>query len=159
MPLLRNHSCGHVQRFCPRCLATGCGYSNCPSCIGDNSAMVCKICGCNDVISMENHQNALQARAREAKQKARQNETRLKNLEKATKTVYVGGYDGTSYSHGSLFTINNIIILIACYGISIFLHYEDFTGIPAIIVGIINILGAVVALAVKLGIQIIQAIG
>jgi hypothetical protein len=158
MPILRNHSCGHVQRFCPRCLATGCGYSTCPSCIGENSAMVCKTCGCNGVISMENHQIALQARAREAKQQARTNEIRIKNLEKATKTVYVGGYHGTSYSRGGLFTIKNVIILITCYAMSQFLHYEDFTGITAIIVGVINILGAIVALAVKFGIQIIDSI-
>ena len=159
MPNLRNHSCGHAQRFCPRCLATGCGYSTCHSCIGNNSAMVCKNCGCTDVISMERHQSKLKANAREAKHQERTREIRLKNLEKATKTVYVGGHTGTSYSRGGLFTIKNVIILSVCYGLSQFLNYNDFTGIPSIFVGIINVLGAVIALAVKFAVQIVNSIG
>lgn len=158
MPILRSHVCGHLQRFCPRCLATGCDNSNCPSCIGENSVMVCKNCGYTGVISMENHQNNIQSRNREAEYQAQINETRIKNLEKATKTVYVGGYNGNVYNSGGLFNIKNFIILIACYAISKFLHYDDFDGIAALIVGIINIMGGLVDIAIRVAVQIITSI-
>lgn len=150
MSILRNHHCGHVQRICPRCLSIGCGYSNCPECIGNNSAMVCKACGDTNVLSMENYQNRKQARARENVREQRSNEIRIKNLEKASKIRYVGGYEGNAYSgFPNPFTIRNFIIIVICYVLSYFLHYKDFTGIPAFFVGIINIIGAIADLLIK----------
>ena len=161
MPILRNHSCGHVQRFCPRCFATGCEYTSCSESIGDGSAMICKVCGCNEVISMENHQTKLQARKRESERNERATQTRLKNLEQATNTRYVGtGYTGASYSGtASLFNIKTLVFLGGCYGLSHVLKFSEVDGILAIPVGFINLVGGFVSIALKLLVKLIEAMG
>jgi hypothetical protein len=162
MPILRNHHCGHVQRFCPRCLTTGCGNSRCSESIGKNSSMVCKNCGYTGVISMEKHQTTLKARAREAKRQEDETQTRLRNLEQATKTRYVGaGYSGPSYSGGggSIPIFKIIIFLAVCTGLSTVLKFDEVDGILAIPVGFINLVAGLVAITIKLLMKLIVAIG
>ena len=151
MAILRNHSCGHVQRICPRCLSVGCGYSNCPECIGHNSAMVCKVCGCNDVLSMENYQYKKVARANEVKRESTQTNLRMRNLEQASNIRYISGYEGSHYSgFPNIFKLQYIIILIVCYGLSSVMHYKDYNGLLGIIVGLINIVGGLFQLVINI---------
>jgi hypothetical protein len=153
MSILRSHHCGHIQYKCPRCQSLGCGNSRCVESIGNNSSMTCKVCGSTDVLPMERYQSQMQARARKEADRVREQETRMRNLEKATHTTYIGGYEGSVYSGESfnifkLINLKTLIVLGSCYGLSIVLKHDEFEGIPAFLIGVINVIGAFTALLI-----------
>ena len=145
MPILRNHSCGHLQRICPRCLSVGCDNTNCPECIGNNSNMVCKVCGCNDVVSMENYQYTKSARAKEQVDRIEETERRIKSMETTRPIQYRGGSGGGGIGVNifSIFSIRNIVIVLVCFGLSNFMNFKDYDGVASVVIGLINILGAI----------------
>ena len=157
MSILRNHSCGHTQRICPRCLSTGCDNSNCDQSIGNNSRMVCKVCGCNDVVSMENYQFTKKARAQEEVERIRKTEQRIRQIETARPIQYSGGSGGSGGGVNifGIFSIRNIVIVMVCFVLSNFMNYKDYDGFANIVVSIINILGAIPVLIYKLLLQFV----
>lgn len=143
MAILRtNLKCGHAQRICPRCLSVGCGNSTCENCIGNNSRLVCKVCGSNEVMSMETYQSQKKAHA---KAQERRIDDAIERIEKVSTTPiqYTNTNIGSGGSTTSWFSLRNIIILFICYGLSHFFHYKDYDGLLYVLVGTINVLGGI----------------
>lgn len=156
--ITRNHQCGHVQKVCNHCLSVGCDNTNCPSCIGNGTTRICKVCGSDDVSFMEDRQYKLKARAYEQQKVAEHTERRFKALEKKAHIEYRANTRSVRELPNAGRSIRIFLTFLICYVLSQFLKYDDFNGIIGFIVGVINVIGGIAEVIVKLLIGMIQAI-